>query len=143
MAVTMKIARAAESLITIAGSGIVGPATISSRLAIRRATLRRDGARPCDFTQARAHDGWRRDRGKRTGQGLGVYGATARKRRQLTKDYKNAAETSAICCTALSPFLAQSGHLEASAYLSAFGGKADIGRRIVSIIFTAFDPTRT
>src|SRR5260370_39874753 len=40
-----------------------------------RAPLRREGARPCPLAQARAHDGWRRDRGKRTGQGLGVYGA--------------------------------------------------------------------
>jgi adenylate cyclase len=42
-----------------------------------RAPLRRDGARPCALAQARAHDGRRRDRGKRTGQRFGVYGAPA------------------------------------------------------------------
>jgi hypothetical protein len=41
------------------------------------APLRRDWARPCALAQARAHDGWRRDRDERTGQGLGVHGATA------------------------------------------------------------------
>ena len=42
------------------------------------APLRRNGARPCHLAQARAHDGRRRDRGERAGQGLGVYGAPAR-----------------------------------------------------------------
>jgi hypothetical protein len=40
-------------------------------------------ARPCDRPQARAHDGGRRDRDQRTGQGLGVYGAPAWRRRRL------------------------------------------------------------
>jgi adenylate cyclase len=34
-------------------------------------------ARPCPLPQARAHDGRRRDRGERTGQGFGVYGSPA------------------------------------------------------------------
>ncbi len=42
-----------------------------------RAPLRRDGARPCPLAQARAHDGRRRDRDERAGQGLGVHGAPA------------------------------------------------------------------
>jgi hypothetical protein len=33
-----------------------------------------------DLAQARAHDGWRRDGGKRAGQGLGVHGAPAERR---------------------------------------------------------------
>src|SRR5262249_58154201 len=41
------------------------------------------------------------------------------------------------------PLLALSGHPEGSADLSAFGGKADIGRRIGSVISAAFDPKRT
>src|SRR5262249_13849303 len=59
------------------------------------APLRRDRAWPCDLPQARAHDGWRRDRHERGGQGVRVHGAAARKRRQLTQDCKNAAETGA------------------------------------------------
>src|SRR5262249_59202455 len=39
--------------------------------------LWRDRARPCPFAQARAHDGRRRDRDERAGQGLGVHGAPA------------------------------------------------------------------
>ena len=39
--------------------------------------LRRHGARACYHSQARAHDGGRRDGGERAGQGLGVYGAAA------------------------------------------------------------------
>jgi hypothetical protein len=46
------------------------------------APLRRHRARPCAVTQARAHDGRRRDGGKRAGRGLGVYGALARRRRR-------------------------------------------------------------
>ena len=42
-----------------------------------RAALRRNRAWPCALAQARAHDGRRRDGGKRTGQGLGVYRAPA------------------------------------------------------------------
>ena len=42
-----------------------------------RAALRWDRAWPCPLAQARAHDGRRRDGGKRTGQGLGVYRAFA------------------------------------------------------------------
>jgi hypothetical protein len=38
---------------------------------------------PCPLAQARPHDGRRRDRDERAGQGLGVYGALAG--RQLTK----------------------------------------------------------
>jgi hypothetical protein len=38
------------------------------------------------LAQARAHDGWRRDRGERGGQGLGVHGAPARGCHRLTKD---------------------------------------------------------
>ena len=39
------------------------------------AALRRHWSRLGDRAQARAHDGWRRNSGKRTGQGIGVYGA--------------------------------------------------------------------
>jgi signal transduction histidine kinase len=39
------------------------------------AALRRHRARPRHHPQARAHDGWRCDRGKRAGQGLRVHGA--------------------------------------------------------------------
>jgi K+-sensing histidine kinase KdpD len=35
------------------------------------------GARPCPLAQARAHDGWRRDRVERAGQWLGVHRALA------------------------------------------------------------------
>ena len=42
-----------------------------------RAALRRNRARPCPLAQARAHDGRRRDGGKRAGQRLGVHGAPA------------------------------------------------------------------
>jgi len=41
------------------------------------------------------------------------------------------------------PLLALSGHAETICYLSAFGGKADIGRCIAPIIPAAFDPKRT
>jgi hypothetical protein len=44
-----------------------------------RAQQRRNGARPCPLAQARAHDGWRRDRGERAGQRLGVHGAPAKR----------------------------------------------------------------
>jgi adenylate cyclase len=37
-----------------------------------RAPLRRDGARPCHLAQTRAHDGWRRDRDERAGQGVSI-----------------------------------------------------------------------
>jgi hypothetical protein len=37
----------------------------------------------------------------------------------------------------------QSGRAETIYYLSAFGGKADIGRLAVPIIAAAFDPKRT
>jgi signal transduction histidine kinase len=36
----------------------------------------------CHHPQARAHDGWRRDRDERARQGLGVYGAVTRRRAQ-------------------------------------------------------------
>ena len=35
------------------------------------------GLGQCHLAQAGAHDGWRRDRDERAGQGLGVYGAAA------------------------------------------------------------------
>jgi hypothetical protein len=35
------------------------------------------------------------------GKGIGVYGAPARKRRQLTKDFKMLLRSVLICCTAL------------------------------------------
>jgi signal transduction histidine kinase len=35
------------------------------------------GLGACPLAQARAHDGRRRDRGERTQQGLGIYGAPA------------------------------------------------------------------
>jgi hypothetical protein len=44
-----------------------------------RAPLWRHGARPCPLAQARAHDGGRRDGDERTGQGLGVHGAPAKR----------------------------------------------------------------
>jgi hypothetical protein len=52
---------------------------------LHRSTLRRHGAWPCHHPQARAHDGRRRDRDERTGQGLGVYGAPAGRCDSLTK----------------------------------------------------------
>jgi hypothetical protein len=42
-----------------------------------RAALRRDRARPCALAQARTHDGRRRDRDQRAGQGLGLHDAPA------------------------------------------------------------------
>ena len=42
-----------------------------------RAEVRRHRPRPCHQPQARAHDGRRRDRDQRAGQGLGVHGAPA------------------------------------------------------------------
>ena len=48
-----------------------------------RAALRRHRARPCPLAQARAHDGRRRDRGERAGQGLGIHRAPAGRRRYL------------------------------------------------------------
>src|SRR5215471_9407946 len=41
------------------------------------AALRRHRSWTCDHTQVRAHDGWRRDRGERPRQRLGVHGAPA------------------------------------------------------------------
>jgi hypothetical protein len=58
-------------------AGAAGSPTITKRERIR-AALRGDGARACPVAQARAHDGRRRDRGKRTGRGLSVHGAPAR-----------------------------------------------------------------
>jgi hypothetical protein len=50
-----------------------------------RTALRRDGARTCDLAQARAHDGRRRDRRKRSGEGIGLYSPpTGRARHALT-----------------------------------------------------------
>ena len=46
-----------------------------------RAALRRHRARPCHHAQARAHDGRRRDRDERAGQGLGVHRSPAGQRR--------------------------------------------------------------
>jgi hypothetical protein len=40
----------------------------------------------------------------------------------------------------MSPVVAQSGHTKTICYLSAFGGKADIGRCIAPIISDAIDP---
>ena len=60
-----------------------------------RAALRWHRARPRHHPQARAHDGRRRHSGERSGQRLGLYGAPARKRRQLTNDVQNAAEIGA------------------------------------------------
>ena len=48
-----------------------------------RAALRRHRARPRHHPQARAHDGRRRDRDERAGQGLGLYGAPAGRRGYL------------------------------------------------------------
>jgi len=53
-----------------------GSPTITKREPIR-ASLRRHWARPCHLPQARAHDGWRRDRDQRAGQRLGVHGTAA------------------------------------------------------------------
>ena len=47
------------------------------------------------------------------------------------------------CCTAICRLMAQSGRTETICHLSAFGGKADIGRCIAPIISAAFDPKRT
>src|SRR5215472_15163829 len=40
----------------------------------------------------------------------------------------------------MSPLLAQSGHGEMSSYLSAFGGKADISRRLATITIYEYTP---
>ena len=50
-----------------------------------RAEVRRHRPRPRHQPQARAHDGRRRDRDQRAGQGLGVHGAPAGLRRDLTE----------------------------------------------------------
>ncbi len=50
-----------------------------------RAPLRRDRARPCPLAQARAHDGRRRDRDERAGQGFGVYRAPAGRRDTVSR----------------------------------------------------------
>jgi signal transduction histidine kinase len=44
-----------------------------------RAALRGHRLGPCNHPQARAHDGRRRDRGERAGQGFGVHGAPAQR----------------------------------------------------------------
>ena len=49
------------------------------------APLRRDGARPRHHPQARPHDGRRRDRDQRAGQGIGLRGALAGRRDTLAK----------------------------------------------------------
>jgi signal transduction histidine kinase len=48
-----------------------------------RAPVRRHGTRPCAIAQTRPHDGRRRDRSKRAGQGLCLHGAPAWRRRAL------------------------------------------------------------
>jgi hypothetical protein len=55
---------------------------IAGRLAHRPA-LRRDGAGPGHLPQARAHDGWRRNGGKRSWQGIGLYGASTGRTRKI------------------------------------------------------------
>jgi ABC transporter substrate binding protein len=50
-----------------------------------RAEVRRHWARACHHPQARAHDGRRRDRGKRAGQGFSIYGAAAGQRAQIRR----------------------------------------------------------
>ena len=70
-------------------------------------------------------------------------GAAAWKRRQLTEDCKNAAETGANLLHRVMTRLALSGHTETIYCLSAFGGKADMGRRIAPIVSAAFDPQRS
>ena len=47
--------------------------------------LRRDRTRPCPLAQARTHDGRRRDRGERAGQGVGVHAAPAGRRKHLSR----------------------------------------------------------
>src|SRR5262249_14406289 len=61
-----------------------------------RASLWRNGARPCHLPQARAHDGRRCDRDERAGQGLGVCGAPAGER-LIAKQDPNYCRA---CCTA-------------------------------------------
>ena len=52
----------------------------SLRPIVDRSEIRRHWLGPRHQPQARTHDGRRRDRGERAGQGLGVYGATAGRR---------------------------------------------------------------
>jgi GAF domain-containing protein len=73
------------------GSNFVEFAVSDTGIAVRgvqpgrrhdRSVLRRHRAWPCNHPQARAHDGWRRDRDERTRQGFGLYGATTWRRAQ-------------------------------------------------------------
>jgi hypothetical protein len=48
-----------------------------------RTALRRDRTGPCDFAQARAHDGRGRHRHERAGERLGVHGAPAGRREHI------------------------------------------------------------
>ena len=52
---------------------------------VDRAEIRRHWPGPRHQPKARTHDGRRRDRGERAGQGFGVYGAPTRQRRKLNK----------------------------------------------------------
>ena len=101
----------------------ISPRPIRSR---RAATGHR--ARPCALAQARAHDGHdgrRRDRGERAGQGLGVYGAAARELRARLN-----------CCGAYVALWHKADILRQSA-ISRFRGKADI-----SVLTSRFMSTR-
>jgi hypothetical protein len=57
------------------------------------APLWRHWARSCHLAQARAHDGRRRDRHERAGQGFSLYGAIAKRRGALIKALDTATET--------------------------------------------------
>ena len=52
---------------------------------VDRAELRRNRTGPCHLAQARAHDGRRRDRDERAGQGLGIHPPNAGRRGALIK----------------------------------------------------------
>src|SRR5262249_29755632 len=52
-----------------------------------RAALRWHWPRPCAFAQARSHDGRRRNRDERNGQGIGVHAAPAQRRRTVKQRF--------------------------------------------------------
>jgi Histidine kinase-, DNA gyrase B-, and HSP90-like ATPase len=81
-------------------------------------TLRRHRARACHHPQACAHDGRRRDRDERAGQGFGLYGALAGRRGHL--EFVNLARHRVPSHSA--PALAASERLSASVRFRAVTG---------------------
>src|SRR5262249_30105059 len=90
--------------------------------------FRGHGTRPCPLAQARAHDGRRCDRDERAGQRLSVHGAPARKRRRLTNDVQNAAETSANWAPRVRPLMARGDIWLRPTAWGAIGGEAAMPR---------------